>query len=319
MTEKVPPGRPPGRRQSPPLEADLDADLWSSPAEAVPAQEPPGVPPWLQVVPGPDPAAESASRGRTATRPPRMPARERLRAERQRQDRRRRRIRVLAVGAGLAILMAAGAVALLLHPHGPAANSRIVQVGSRFAGPYAPVTMNPADSVTMGQPGVSRPVLDVYEDFQCPPCRAFEQANGGVIQQLAALGKIKVVYHLFTIFSRQPQLANSTRAWAAARCAPANKWVAFHNALFAGQPALTTAGGFPVGQLVQFGTSVGITSQGFISCVQSQRYAARDAAVSSRVIGNGPDGLPTLRLNGQLLTVNPASTALRQKLISAAS
>lgn len=365
MTEKVPPGRPPGRRQSPPLEADLDADLWSSPAEAVPAEEPPRVPPWLQVVPGPDaadgsapglaayyqpgsesdpvpdapgperglaalfrePAAprgrgptEPTSRGRIASRPPRMPARERLRAQRQRQDRRRRRIRMVAVGAGLVVLMGAGAVALLLHPHGPAASTRIVQVGSRFAGPYAPVTMKSAESgVTMGQPGVSRPVLDVYEDFQCPPCRAFERANGGVIQQLAALGKIKVIYHLFTIFSGQPQLANSTRAWAAARCVPASKWVAFHNALFAGQPALTTVGGFPVGQLVQLGRSVGITSQGFASCVQSQRYAAQDAAVSSRVIGNGPDGLPTLRLNGQLLTVNPISTALRQKLISATS
>lgn len=260
------------------------------------------------------PARHVRSQVKTA---PRMPARDRLRLEREREaKRRRRRISVVVMVTGLAVLVAAGAVATLLRHHG--SGPKIVQVGSRFAGPYAPVTISP-DSVTMAQPGVSRPVLDVYEDFQCPPCRAFERANGGVIQQLAALGKIKVVYHLFTIFSRQPELSNSTRAWAAAKCAPAGKWVAYHNALFGGQPALTAAGGFPVGQLVQLGRNVGITSQGFASCVQSQRYAAQDPSVSGRVIGNGPDGLPTLRLNGQLLTVSPTSAGLHRKLVSAAS
>jgi protein-disulfide isomerase len=247
-----------------------------------------------------------------------MPARERLRLERERQAKKRRhRIAMVAIGTGLAVLVAGGAVVTLVRQH--SAGPKIVQVGTRFAGPYAPVTMNPDGSVTMAQPGVSRPVLDVYEDFQCPPCRAFERANGGLIQQLAALGKIKVVYHPFTIFSGQPQLANSTRAWAAAKCAPADKWIAFHNALFAGQPALTAVGGFPVGQLVQLGKNAGIASHSFASCVESQRYAAQDVTVSNRVIGNGPDGLPTLRLNGQLLTANPDSTALRQKLISASS
>jgi protein-disulfide isomerase len=260
------------------------------------------------------PARHARSQVATA---PRMPARDRLRLEREREARkRRRRIRVVAVVTGLTVLVAAGAVATLLRHHGSA--PKIVQVGSRFAGPYAPVTIS-SDSVTMARPGVSKPVLDVYEDFQCPPCRAFERANGGVIQQLAALGKIKVVYHLFTIFSGQPELADSTRAWAAAKCAPADKWVAYHNALFGGQPALTAVGGFPVGQLLQLGRNVGITSQGFASCVQSQRYAAQDATVSSRVIGNGPDGLPTLRLNGQLLTLSPASAGLHRKLVAAAS
>lgn len=366
MTDKVPPGRQPDRRQSPQPEADLDADLWPSPAEPEPLEQAPRVPPWMRVVPaadspdslvayyqpgsGPEPAPEapvperglaalfrepSPSSGGGLTEPtpairrarhaqthvaapPRMPARERLRLERERQTRRRRRrIAMVAISTGLAVLVAGGAVVTLVRHH--SAGPKIVQVGSRFAGPYAPVTMNADGSVTMTQPGVTRPVLDVYEDFQCPPCRAFERANGGLIQQLAALGKIKVVYHPFTIFSGQPQLANSTRAWAAAKCAPAAKWVAFHNALFAGQPELTVVGGFPVGQLVQLGKNVGIAGQGFVTCVQSQRYAAQDVTVSNRVIGNGPDGLPTLRLNGRLLTANPASAALRQKLISASS
>jgi len=70
---------------------------------------------------------------------------------------------------------------------------------------------------------------------------------------------------------------------------------------------------------VQLGRKAGITSRAFTSCARSQRYAGLDAAVSNQVLSNGPDGLPTLRLNGRLLTLNPSSSALRQKLISASS
>jgi len=222
------------------------------------------------------------------------------------------------IAAGLAVLAAAGAVTLELQ-HRASAAAVVIRTGSGYGGPYAPVTVGSGDTVTMAQPGVSKPVLDVYEDFQCPPCRAFEKANGGVIQQLADQGKIKVVYHPFTIFIDQPQQANSTRAWAAARCAPAQNWVSYHNLLFARQPDLTTAGGFPVSQLVRLGENAGISSPAFVRCVQSQKYAAQDESLSHDVFTSGPDGLPTLRLNGQLLTVNPMTAALRRQLISATS
>jgi protein-disulfide isomerase len=271
-----------------------------------------------------DDDAGSASRGATTTRArvaaanSRTAARDRLREERQRESRRRRRRRLAKVGTGLALLVIAGAATLIIREHATASET-IVGSGSRYDGPYAPVTVT-SGSVTMAQPGVTEPVLDVYEDFQCQPCREFEKANGGVIQQLADLGKIKVVYYPFTIFSDQPAQANSTRAWAAARCAPAAEWVSYHNALFARQPPQTKAGGFPVSQLLQLGKSAGISGTAFAHCVNSQQYAGMDAPVSNQILSSsGPDGLPTLRLNGQLLTANPMSPALRLRLISASS
>jgi protein-disulfide isomerase len=260
----------------------------------------------------------STVRAQKAAKPSRMPARDRLLRERERRGRRRRRFRGLAVCAGLAVLIAVGAVGVRVFGPGTP-DAKIVKVGSGYRGPYAPVTVNADGSVTMAQPGVTKPVLGVYEDFQCPPCRSFEKANGGVIEELAAQGKIKVVYYLFTIFSAQPGQANSTRAWAAAKCAPAGDWVAYHNALFASQPPLTRAGGFPVSQLTRLGRDVGIKGPGFAACVQSQRYSGQDARTSDRILSDGPDGLPTLSLNGQLLTFNPTSGALRQKLILASS
>jgi protein-disulfide isomerase len=268
--------------------------------------------------------AESARRARTSSQastvPPasRTAARDRLRVEREREARRRRRIRVAVVCAGLAVLAVAGGVTVVLR-HQANARDTIIKAGAQYAGPYAPVTVNADNSVTMAQPGVTRPVLDVYEDFQCPPCRAFEKANGGVIEQLADLGQIKVVYHPFTIFNAQPQQASSTRAWAAARCAPAASWVSYHNALFASQPALSANGGFGVSLLVRLGQSAGIKSSAFARCVESQKYAPQDGPLSNQILSSGADGLPTLRLNGQLLTINPMSSALRHKLISASA
>lgn len=264
------------------------------------------------------PRARATSRARAAPPASHTPARDRLRVEREREARHRRRIRVAVVGTALAALAVAGGITVALR-HQANAQDTIIKAGTRYAGPYAPVTVNADNSVTMAQPGVTKPVLDVYEDFQCPPCRAFEKANGGVIEQLADLGKIKVVYHPFTIFNAQPQQASSTRAWAAARCAPAGNWVSYHNALFASQPALSANGGFGVSLLVRLGKTAGIESSAFARCVESQKYASQDGALSNQILSSGADGLPTLRLNGQLLTVNPMSSALRQKLMSASS
>jgi hypothetical protein len=96
-----------------------------------------------------------------------------------------------------------------------------VTAGSLPAGHYAPVTLNAGNSVTMGPWMSPRRSSTCMRDFQCPVCRAFEEADGAVLQQLTDQGKVKVV-HPFTIFSGQPQQANSIRARAAAKCVPAS-------------------------------------------------------------------------------------------------
>ena len=242
-----------------------------------------------------------------------MPARERLRLVRAREARRQRRIRVAAAGGGVIVLIAAITVGVLVQRH----DATIAKARSGYEGRYAPVILNADNSVTMARPGVSRPVLDVYEDFQCPLCRAFEKANGGMIQRLADEGRVRVTYHPFTMFSDQPQQANSIRAWAAAKCAPANLWVRYHNALYASQPAETTADGFPISLLVRLGRRVGITNPDFAQCVRSQKYAAQNPPLSNQIINDGVNGAPILVLNGKVLSINPLSSRLRQQILSA--
>jgi len=250
----------------------------------------------------------------------RAAARERIRLERQRAARRQRRNRaLLIVGGTLAVIVVAVVVIFAVHP-GKSSPTTSVR-GARYHGPFAPATLNADHSVTVAQPGVRSPVLNVYEDFQCPVCDVFEQANGGVVQKLAAEGKVAVIYHPFIVFlGEQPQQANSARAWAAARCVPAARWQQYHNLLYANQPRETTAGGFPVSQLLAMGSRIGLTGPAFTRCVTSQRYAGQAIAVSQQILKGGITSTPTVKLNGRAVSTSILASpgAALQKMILAA-
>ena len=291
MTDEVPSSRAEVSRDRQPPEAELDAALW----------------------PGSSGVTDRAARTLITNGAPRISPRDRIRIERERLAR-RRRIRALAAGAGALVLAAAAAVGIIASRHGGPAPIPPAPFG--YQGPYAPVTLNADNSVTMARPGVSGPVLDVYEDFQCPGCRTFEGSDGAVIQQLAEQGKVKVVYYVFTLYPGQPQLANSVRAWAAARCAPPSRWVKYHNELYASQPAQTVSGGFPVSQLIRLGKDAGITSHAFAQCVQSQQYAVQDAPLSDQIINAGVGTMPALTLDGKALGGGLSPSALRKLILA---
>jgi protein-disulfide isomerase len=230
--------------------------------------------------------------------------------------RRPRRLRALVVnGVALAVIVIATVASVVVQ-------SRAVDAYPAFYdGPYAPVTLNVDGAMTMAQPGITAPVVNVYEDYQCPICDEFERANGGVLQQLAYQGRVDVIYHLFTIFlGTQPRQANSTRAWAAARCVPGIFWPRYHNLLYASQPAETTTGGFPVSQLLALGRRIGLAGPAFARCVSSQRFAPDIVGVSERLLRAGVDATPTVTLDGHAVStdilVTPGIT-LRQMILAA--
>ncbi len=306
-----------------PVPSELDQPLWSAQpvqlAEILRAVARPGESPREpeQREPEERESKERAAAPHPASSGARI-ARERIERARILAVRRRRLIRVAAVGATAFVLAAAGfLVTRLDQGHHPVTAASQPKPG--YLGPFAPVTLNADNSVTMGQPRVSGPVLDIYEDFQCPACRTFERADGPMIQRLAYEGKVKVIYHPFTVFSAQEQQAGSVRSWAAARCAPSRRWMSFHNVIFAARPPAVTAGGFTVSQLISFGQYAGISGQGFATCVQSQRYASLDAPVSDEIMNSGLPGLPVLRLNGRAVSLSATPASLRQLILSASA
>ncbi|MGW0802876.1 DsbA family protein [Nonomuraea sp. NPDC002799] len=167
------------------------------------------------------------------------------------------------------------------------------------AGALAPITVQADGSTVMAQPGVTKPVIDIYEDFQCPACKEAERVSGQTFKNLASEGKAKVVYHPITIFSQEPTKSNSVRAANAARCVKDGKqWLTFHNLLFDNQPSETQEG-FPPSRLVEWGKQAGVTDPGFEQCVTSGKNVDAHLAYSKKISDEQKlTHTPTVKLNG---------------------
>lgn len=212
---------------------------------------------------------------------------------------------VVGLLAGVVVLIVCVAVTaflLLQDDDGPVKPVAVPSGVTAAANPDAGV-------VTMAEPGVTRPVVDIFEDFQCPVCREFHRVNDVTLKEIAGQGKAKVVYHPIVIFSDEPLAGNSLRASAAAHCVSDGKrWIAYQEQLFAHQPEEGKTG-FATEDLVSYGRAAGITDAGFASCVRSGRYTADVRGASQAAIAGGINGTPTVKLNGKPLDLNEILTA----------
>ncbi len=120
------------------------------------------------------------------------------------------------------------------------------------------------------------PVLEIWEDFQCPACQAVEKANGAGIESLAEQGKIQLIWRPTTFLDKNLGNDSSARAVAAWGCAiDAGKAKEFHNTIYANPPA-TEGDGFTDEQLIGFAEKSGVTGAAldtFKQCYTDRKYA----------------------------------------------
>ncbi len=155
------------------------------------------------------------------------------------------------------------------------------------------------------------PTLDLYEDFQCPACKAFEDALGSTVEDLAAAGKVKVVYHVKNFLDDNLRNTSSTQAGNAAFCAAdAGKFQEFHDQVYANQPA-TEGDGFTDQQLAGFAQAAGITGSDLDTwqqCYDAGKYVDYVNSVEESSAKEGVTGTPTVRLDGQDLDLSTVGT-----------
>jgi protein-disulfide isomerase len=249
-------------------------------------------------------------------------ARERLVEERKRQARRAARGRALIVSlSAVAILALVVGVAVYVTTK----KEERTQQATAYTGQLAPVTRQADGSIMMAAAGVTAPQLEIFEDFQCPICKEFEEASGSTIKRLAAEGKVKVVYRPFQLFQgreREPLSSNSRRAALAALCTPADKWISYHDSLYKFQPAEGSKG-FSNKDLVAWGVDLGITGTSFSTCVDDQQKSGQLGQMTKYTSDTRKvDGTPTVFLNGQPLDLQKqllVPRALEQAIVSAAT
>ncbi|MEV4677470.1 thioredoxin domain-containing protein [Actinomadura sp. NPDC049382] len=231
------------------------------------------------------------------------------------------------VGGGLVVVLIIAAVVVLAlqsgDDDGGGGGGGDVQLrAGKIAGGAEAVPL--ADgSLVMSRPGVTAPVVDIYEDFACPPCGAFDSKHDPMLKQLVVAGRAKVVFHPMLIFgeSSQPAHDNSLRAASALRCVgDGAQWLSYQDALYANQPESETSTGYTVEQLLSLAEPLGLTGDDFTSCVKSRRYAASVKTVSKGYISSGIQGTPTVRVNGRTLdTSDTESPEALRRAIEAAS
>ncbi|WP_113698643.1 DsbA family protein [Nonomuraea lactucae] len=188
---------------------------------------------------------------------------------------------VVAATAACAVLALIAALGLT-EPGSPSRGVRVVRQSD--------------GSVVLADMGAGAPVLDIYEDFDCPVCKELHARVDATIQRLAGEGRVKVVFHPVTVFRDEPMRSNSVRAAAAARCVPESRWLAFRDELYGMQPAPHgVASGFTVEELAGAARKVGAPVD---ECVRSQAYAETHLAESAKA---AIEGTPTVVLDGRVL------------------
>ncbi|MCT9934419.1 DsbA family protein [Planotetraspora sp. A-T 1434] len=164
------------------------------------------------------------------------------------------------------------------------------------------ITLRPDGTVVMAQAGLTKPLLEVFEDYQCPYCQEFERINGRTVRDAAMRGEIAVIIYPFTIFGDDKPVtrANSHRALMASLCVTdPGKWLAYHDELYAHQPDELAEGGFPIEDLVGYARKVGLREDDFTACLKSPETSERADQVSRSARSHGVEGTPTVRLDGR--------------------
>jgi protein-disulfide isomerase len=151
------------------------------------------------------------------------------------------------------------------------------------------------------------PTIDVWEDFQCPICKEFEAVNGANLDKLATSGKARVVFHTLSFIDDNVHKHGSHLSANAAACVAnesASKWLSFHNALYANQPAENGPDLFTNAYLIKLAATIGVGDQKFVDCVNSGKYADWVQYVADDGTNKAISSTPTVLINGKEIDRN---------------
>ena len=144
------------------------------------------------------------------------------------------------------------------------------------------------------------PIVDIYEDFQCPICQQFEGLNGEYINSLITEKKAAIRFNILSFLGTESVLA----ANAAACSNDEDKFLDFHLGLYANQPGAENSGEWSAERLIAIGEASGITSSSFKSCVNDLKYEGWVAKVAEAASSAGVNSTPTVFVNGKEIDRN---------------
>jgi len=237
----------------------------------------------------------------------------------QRRSERRRKLAVrssilvatLAAVTAIALVLVTSDGPVVVSPRNLASDG--IVIGKGFTAERTPAVQSGGQPVPTKTDKDGKTVaIQLYADYLCPNCRAFEEQNGEYLSKLVESGAATVEFHPIAILDSASQGTRySTRAAAAAVCvadrAP-DSFFAANRALLEGQPAEQSPG-LSNDELVRLLADVdgSISSTSLADCVDDQRFAPWVTAATKRAIKghfSGTDvedfrGTPTVIVDGK--------------------
>jgi protein-disulfide isomerase len=182
-------------------------------------------------------------------------------------------------------------------------------------GDSSPAPVQPAAvSLDKSLGAADAPVVVVeYADFQCPYCKQFATGPEQQLQKdYVDPGQVRFVFRHMAFIGQE-----STWAAEAAECAnEQNRFWDYQNKLFAEQ-GVENSGTFSRENLKRFAAELGLDTQQFNQCLDSDKYQAKvqqEVAEGQRL---GVNSTPSLFVNGQLIK-NGSNYQVLQTAIEAA-
>lgn len=216
-----------------------------------------------------------------------------MRAEAARKEARNRAIAI--VGAVVAVIVVAVGAGIIIQV---AKHNQDQKVAAATAPPA-----NLTDNGFVVGNTTAKVTVEVYEDFQCPACKNFEDLDGKQLNAWATDGTIKLVYRPVAILDHQSTTNYSTRslnAMAAVINAKPAAFAKFHELLFANQPP-EGGSGLPDSQLVDFAVQAGVDKTAVESAINDQKYKGWTQKVTEDFSKKGYNSTPTIVINGKQL------------------
>jgi protein-disulfide isomerase len=223
---------------------------------------------------------------------------EQMRKEREKAERKQRNLITIGIVVVVLALIAVGGYAIKSTSDERAKVTDVVTPKGATEEYGVPFTAEDAGGKASGDPVE----VVIYEDFQCPSCRAFEQANGAFLEEAVKKGEISIEFRVISFLDRASQNEYSSRAGSAALCAFENGGGAGYrkvsNLLFANQPEEGTAGPEDpaLAETLKQGGVGGAAAEScvvknkFVPYIKESTEASRDAKVQ---------GTPTIRIDGK--------------------
>ncbi len=197
---------------------------------------------------------------------------------------------------GMVALVVVTGVVFSVMSSSTKANESFVALKGYKLGQSVTSTIDPAQgSGLVVNPG--GPVkIDLWEDPQCPVCRAFEESNGAYIDDLVRTKKATVVYHALSFLGDE-----SIRAANALMCAAdEGHYLDFHKATYIVQPALENSGFFTNANLIKIGSYIGLKSKTFTDCITNGSKLTLIKTQLDSMAAFKVTGTPTIFINDKL-------------------